>query len=45
VDEFGIEFAPGQYARYQRSLADIATLTGVTFDTVLLAADTKSAPS
>jgi endonuclease G len=41
VDQFGIEFAPGQYARYQKSLTDIATLAGVTFDPVLIAADTK----
>jgi endonuclease G, mitochondrial len=43
VDKFGIEFAPGQYARYQRSLSDIAALTGVVFDQVLLQADTKPA--
>ena len=35
------KFAPGQYARYQRSLNDIAALTGVVFDPVLVAADTK----
>jgi endonuclease G len=45
VEQFGIEFAPGQYARYQRSLHDIAALAGVVFDNTLLAADTKSAPS
>jgi endonuclease G len=44
VDQFGIEFAPGQYARYQKSLTDIATRAGVTFDPVLIAADTKVAP-
>jgi endonuclease G len=41
VDQFGIEFASGQYARYQRSLNDIAALTGVAFDPVLVAADTR----
>ncbi|MBW5436456.1 endonuclease [Bradyrhizobium canariense] len=42
VDDFGIEFAPGQYARYQRPLAEIAELAGVTFDERLLAADAKA---
>lgn len=41
VDQFGIEFTPGQYARFQRPLAEIATLAGVAFDEVLLNADTK----
>jgi endonuclease G len=40
VTKFGIEFDPGQYARYQRSLKDISELTGVMFHDDLLAKDT-----
>lgn len=43
VDKFGIEFAPGEYARYQCTLAEIANLAGVVFDTGLHNADTKAA--
>jgi endonuclease G, mitochondrial len=43
VDKFGIEFAPGEYARYQCPLAEIAGLAGISFDARLLAADTKPA--
>jgi endonuclease G len=39
VDRFGVELAPGEYARYQISLATIADRTGVVFDGALLAAD------
>ncbi|WP_267389617.1 DNA/RNA non-specific endonuclease [Sphingomonas sp. GC_Shp_3] len=43
IDRFGIEFAPGEYARYQIPLAHISELTGVIFDPQLLIADTKPA--
>jgi endonuclease G len=39
VDRFGIEFAPGRFARYQRPVAEIGALTGLVFDPLLLAAD------
>jgi endonuclease G len=39
VDRFGIEFAPGQYARYAKSLAEIAQRAGLVFDPVLLQAE------
>ncbi|MBA2920466.1 endonuclease [Sphingomonas sp. MAH-20] len=39
VDRFGIEFAPGRFARYQRPIAEIGTLAGLVFDPLLLAAD------
>ena len=41
VNKFGIEFDVGQYQRYQKSLAEISRISGVVFDDVLLAADTK----
>lgn len=40
IARFGLEFAPGEYARYQVSLATISEKTGVTFDEALMAADT-----
>lgn len=40
VNKFGIEFAVGEYGRYQRSLAEIAAQAGIVFDQVLLDADT-----
>ncbi|OLP55559.1 hypothetical protein BJF92_07705 [Rhizobium rhizosphaerae] len=43
VARFGVEFAAGEYARYQVPLATIAEKTGVIFDDVLLRADTKAA--
>lgn len=42
VDRFGIEFTPGQYARYQRPLPEIAAMSGVVFAPVLVAADTAA---
>jgi endonuclease G len=41
VKDFGIEFMPGTFARYQRKLSDITNLTGVEFHQSLHAADTK----
>ena len=41
VKEFGIEFAPGKFARYQKKLSDISQATGVEFDAALIAADMK----
>ncbi|MHC2282104.1 endonuclease G [Bradyrhizobium diazoefficiens] len=43
VDRFGIEFAPGQYARDQKRLTEITQMTGVEFHQGLLEADTKRA--
>lgn len=40
VDEFGIEFTAGQYARYQTSLTEISKLAGVIFADVLMEVDT-----
>ena len=42
VARFGVEFAPGEYARYQVPLTAISAKTGVIFDPVLVAADTKA---
>jgi endonuclease G len=42
IDRFGVEFAPGEYARYQVSLATIGERTGVVFDATLIAADTMA---
>ena len=42
VDRFGVEFAAGEYARYQVPLAAISTATGVVFDAALIAADTHA---
>ncbi|PXA83602.1 endonuclease [Nostoc sp. 3335mG] len=39
VDRFGIEFAPGQYARYAKPLAEIAQRAGLVFDPILLQAE------
>jgi endonuclease G len=39
VDKFGIEFAPGRFAKYRKPLADVTALTGVEFASALLAAD------
>jgi endonuclease G len=41
VTRFGVEFAPGRFARYQVKLADIQTRAGVTFGKALLDADAK----
>ena len=43
VARFGVEFAPGEYARYQVPLATISEKTGVVFNDTLIAADTKAA--
>ncbi|PJG47221.1 hypothetical protein CAF53_02415 [Sphingobium sp. LB126] len=43
IARFGVEFAPGEYARYQVPLATITEKTGVVFNAVLLNADTKGA--
>ncbi|MGX5831997.1 hypothetical protein [Mesorhizobium sp. 43Arga] len=42
VDRFGVEFAPGEYARYQVAPSAISEETGVIFDDVLLRADTHA---
>ncbi|PDQ20124.1 hypothetical protein CN311_15640 [Mesorhizobium sanjuanii] len=42
VDRFGVEFAPGEYARYQVALSAISDEAGVIFDDVLLRADTHA---
>jgi endonuclease G len=42
IDRFGVEFAPGEYARYQVALATIGERTGVVFDATLIAADTMA---
>ncbi len=42
VDKFGIEFAVGQYGRYQQPLAEIAIQAGIVFDKLLLDADTHA---
>ena len=39
VRQFGIEFDPGQYGRFQKPIAEISDITGVVFDDALLAAD------
>ncbi len=41
VSQFGIEFAPGAFARFQKKLTDITDLTGVVFDKSLRDADAK----
>ena len=41
VSQFGIEFAPGAFARFQKKLTEITDLTGVVFDKSLRDADTK----
>jgi endonuclease G len=43
VAKFGIEFAAGAFAQYQKKLSEITTLTGVVFDKSLRDADTKKA--
>ncbi|CAN7762234.1 DNA/RNA non-specific endonuclease [Mesorhizobium sp. LjNodule214] len=42
VDRFGVEFAPGEYVRYQVALSAISDEAGVIFDDVLLRADTHA---
>ena len=42
VDRFGVEFAAGEYARYQVALATISAASGVVFDDSLIAADTMA---
>ena len=42
VDRFGVEFAAGEYARFQVSLAAIGEKAGVVFDAALIAADTMA---
>ncbi|MEH3120751.1 MAG: DNA/RNA non-specific endonuclease [Sphingomonas phyllosphaerae] len=42
VDRFGVEFAPGEYARYQVPLTEIGERTGIVFDDLLLRGDTAS---
>lgn len=39
VEDFGVEFAPGRFARFLRPLAEITARTGVTFAQPLLDAD------
>lgn len=40
IEEFGIErFSAGKFVKYQTTVAEIANLTGVTFDAAVLAAD------
>jgi len=39
LEKFGIEFAPGRFAKYRTSLKDIAKASGVEFDKALLAAE------
>lgn len=41
VDDFGIEFTPGKFSRYQKTLTFISDLTGVVFARSLLDADQK----
>ena len=41
VDKFGIEFTPGTFARNQKKLSEITTLSGVVFDKSLRDADDK----
>ncbi len=41
VKKFGIEFAPGKFARYQKKLSEISQAAGVEFDSKLLAVDVK----
>jgi len=43
VDKFGIEFAVGQYGRYQKTLAEIEVQAGIKFDPILHDADTMVA--
>jgi endonuclease G len=43
VARFGVEFAPGEYARYQVPLVTISEKTGVIFDDALLRADAQGA--
>ncbi|SDD38120.1 endonuclease G [Sphingomonas sp. YR710] len=40
IARFGVEFASGEYARYQVPLAQISAATGVVFDAALMNADT-----
>ena len=39
LEKFGIEFAPGRFAKYRTSLKDIAKASGIEFDKALLAAE------
>lgn len=39
IDEFGIEFAPGRFAKFIKPLSEISAKTGVLFDKMLLDAD------
>ena len=39
VEQFGIEFAPGRYARFRKPLAEISKVSGVIFDKALLRAE------
>ncbi|WP_295639113.1 DNA/RNA non-specific endonuclease [Novosphingobium sp.] len=42
VDRFGVEFAAGEFARFQVSLATISEKAGVVFDAALISADTTA---
>jgi endonuclease G len=39
LDKFGIEFAPGRFARYRAALKDITTASGVEFDKLIHSAE------
>jgi endonuclease G len=39
LDKFGIEFAPGRFARYRAALSDITNASGVLFDKAIIAAE------
>jgi len=39
LEKFGIEFAPGRFARYRAALADITKASGVAFDKTIVAAE------
>jgi endonuclease G len=42
LQQFGIEFAPGRFARYRASLASITAATGVEFDKAIIAAERRA---
>jgi endonuclease G len=44
LEEFGLEFAPGRFARYRTSLQSITAATGVEFDRALIAAESPVQP-
>ena len=42
IDKFGIEFAPGRFARYRAPLREISKATGISFDSAILDAEKRA---